>query len=1067
MVARREGHPVRKKHCFNLTFMSTTINPMAISPRQPLSGRMVLRIPGLDRRAHEVRDGKTLRVCTVNVNTFRGRGPEIVDMLRRRRADICCIQEVRYKADNTNNNVCVIRAGDAEYKLFYAGNNRGTGGVGILMTPEMGKSIQQIERHNDRIITVKTVWGGSIYHIFSVYAPQAGLPISEKLEFWENLEDIVSRIPERDGVLIAGDLNGHIGSDSRGFEEVMGRHGYGTIDDDGSRILNFCKNQNMRITNTLFQKDRERMITYKSGRAETQIDFILYRRKRQLHPKDCSVIPGEACLPQHRLLKSDFVVTDYRKRRWRGLQKVKVWKLRDESTRSDFQAKVAEVLSNRDCSDWTTVQSAIHGACADVCGVTSGRRGKQRETWWWCPAVQQAVKNKKAAFNTWQRSGQEVHKQIYRNMNKITKKAVSTARVNATRACCGELSTAEGKMKVYKMAKQMKRDKSDISGANFIKDEDDNILVDEGEVADRWRRYYNILLNSENQSRFEQVPKVEGPIPQVTSEEVRQALMQMKLEKAAGPSGVTSDMFRHAGDLGISVLTSVFRRAMDEERTPTEWANSLTVPLFKGKGDSLLCDKYRGLRLLEHAMKIWERVLLARLRPIIGIDAQQFGFLSGKSTTDAIYIARQLQEKYGAKKTKLYHIFVDLEKAFDKIPRNAITWALRRKGVPERLVRLVQALYHNSTSCVKVSGTMSAPFPIQVGVHQGSALSPILFITILDAVTETCRSGAPWELLYADDLVLSAETMDEVVGMFDDWRVAMESKGLKVNIDKTKLLISGKRMNTQIRVGNYPCGVCGRGVMANSILCVGCNRWVHQRCSGIQRGRLSRHEGVFRCRTCTDGSPPADESITTSGGIIEDVEQFCYLGNILSRDCHVERAIRARVAAAWKKWRDIGSLLCNRGIHLKVRAAVYDACIRSVLLYGSETWPMTQQLGDIVRHCDRRMLRLVTAATGRRMESRVLESSESILRVCGLPDITHVMKRNRLRYFGHVCRREEEDPLSVVRRHVAPGRVPPGRPKMTWETTLEQDLEDWNMSGVDVRDRADWRSRLMRRLTPP
>ena len=1063
MVARREGHPVRKKHRFTLIIMSHN-NPMALSPRQPLSGRRVRRISGLDRRAREVRAGKTLRVCTVNVGTFRGRGPEIVDMLRRRRADICCIQEVRYKGNRAN----VIRAGDAKYKLFYAGNDRGTGGVGILVKTEMEGNIQQVERHSDRIITVKTVWGGSIYHVFSVYAPQAGRSISEKLEFWEKLEDIVSNIPERDGVVIAGDLNGHIGSDARGFEEVMGRHGYGTIDDDGLRILNFCKNQNLRITNTLFQKDRERMITYKSGGAETQIDFILHRRKRQLHPKDCSVIPGEACLTQHRLLKADFVVTDYRRRRWRGLQKVKVWKLRDEATRSDFQAKLAEVLENRDHSDWTTVQNAVHSACSDVCGVTSGRRGTQRETWWWCPSVQQAVKNKKVAFKTWQRSGQEVHKQIYRNMNRLTKKAVSTAKLNATRACCRGLSTADGKMKVYNMAKQKKKDKSDISGANFIKDEDDNILVDNGQVADRWRRYYNILLNSENQSSFEQIPKVEGPIPQVTPEEVRQALMQMKLEKAAGPSGVTSDMFRHAGDLGISLLTSVFRRMMDEEQTPTEWANSLTVPLFKGKGDSLLCDKYRGLRLLEHAMKIWERVLLARLRPHISINAQQFGFLAGKSTTDAIFIARQLQEKYGAKKEKLYHIFVDLEKAFDKIPRNAITWALRRKAVPERLVRLVEALYHQSTSCVKVSGTVSAPFPVQVGVHQGSALSPILFITILDAVTETCRRGAPWELLYADDLILSAETMEEVMSMFDGWRVAMESRGMKVNIDKTKLLISGKRMNTQTRVGNYPCGVCGRGVGVNSILCVACNRWVHQRCSGIPRGRLSRHEGVFRCRTCTsDEGPPADESITTSGGIIEDVEQFCYLGNILSRDCHVERAIRARVAAAWQKWRDISSLLCNRGIHLKVRAAVYDACIRSVLLYGSETWPMTQRLEDVVRCCDRRMLRAVTAVTRRPGEWRMVESSEGILRACGLPDITDVMKRNRLRYFGHVCRREEEDPLSAVRRHVAPGRVPPGGSRKTWERTLEQDLEDWNMSNADVRDRTDWRSRLMMRLTPP
>ena len=96
-------------------------------------------------------------------------------------------------------------------------------------------------------------------------------------------------------------------------------------------------------------------------------------------------------------------------------------------------------------------------------------------------------------------------------------------------------------------------------------------------------------------------------------------------------------------------------------------------------------------------MKIWEHILLARLKNYVTIDPQQFGFLAGKSTTDAIFIVRQLQEMYGAKKRKLYHIFVDLKKAFDKVPREAVTWALRRKGVPERLVSM---LYDHSTSKV-------------------------------------------------------------------------------------------------------------------------------------------------------------------------------------------------------------------------------------------------------------------------------------------------------------------------------------------------------------------------------
>jgi len=125
---------------------------------------------------------------------------------------------------------------------------------------------------------------------------------------------------------------------------------------------------------------------------------------------------------------------------------------------------------------------------------------------------------------------------------------------------------------------------------------------------------------------------------------------------------------------------------------PSEWGNSYTIPVFKGKGDALLCGKYRGVRLLEHGMKLWEKILERRLKEVIEIDENQFGFQQGKSTTDAILVVRQLQEKYGEKR-KLYHVFVDLEKAFDRVPREMIVWALRRQKVPENLIILVMALY--------------------------------------------------------------------------------------------------------------------------------------------------------------------------------------------------------------------------------------------------------------------------------------------------------------------------------------------------------------------------------------
>ena len=130
--------------------------------------------------------------------------------------------------------------------------------------------------------------------------------------------------------------------------------------------------------------------------------------------------------------------------------------------------------------------------------------------------------------------------------------------------------------------------------------------------------------------------------------------------------------------------------------------------MFKGKGDPLDCGKYCGLRLLQHEIKIYEKKLDNRLKAVVKISDNQLGFTAGRGTTDGIFMLRQIQQKYSEKKKELFHIFVDLEKAFDRVPRAAIRWALRRQLIPERLVELVMELYSGSKSRVTAAGCTSS-----------------------------------------------------------------------------------------------------------------------------------------------------------------------------------------------------------------------------------------------------------------------------------------------------------------------------------------------------------------------
>ena len=275
--------------------------------------------------------------------------------------------------------------------------------------------------------------------------------------------------------------------------------------------------------------------------------------------------------------------------------------------------------------------------------------------------------------------------------------------------------------------------------------------------------------------------------------------MKMKSSKAAGPSGVVAVMLKASGDAGAIWATDVCNSVVNEGKIPEDWCKSWMVNVYKGKGDALECGLYRGIRLLEHVMKILERVVETRVRRIVKIDDMQFGFMAGKGTTDATFIVRQQQEKYLAKKKDLWISFVDLENAFDRVPRELVWWALRSLGVGEGLVTVIKVMYANTSTMVTLNGGVSGGFGVRVGVHQGSVLSPLLFIIVLEALSRRFRGGLSMELLYADDLVLLADCEDLLVEKIKVWKVGMEGKGLRVNMRKTKVMRCWCKSDSKIR----------------------------------------------------------------------------------------------------------------------------------------------------------------------------------------------------------------------------------------------------------------------------
>jgi len=173
---------------------------------------------------------------------------------------------------------------------------------------------------------------------------------------------------------------------------------------------------------------------------------------------------------------------------------------------------------------------------------------------------------------------------------------------------------------------------------------------------------------------------------------VRAVLKKMKRHKAPGLSGLVAEMIQAAGDTGTQWLLDLCNGIVNEGCIPEDWKSSVVLPIYKGKGDPMECGSYRGIKLLEQAMKVVEKIFEHGIRQQIEIDDMQFGFVKGKGTTNAIFMARQMQENIRVKSKMLYFGFVDLEKAFDRVPREVISWAMHKLRVEEWLVSAVMSM---------------------------------------------------------------------------------------------------------------------------------------------------------------------------------------------------------------------------------------------------------------------------------------------------------------------------------------------------------------------------------------
>lgn len=1008
----------------------SNLNLMAPSPQQLLNEQGVRRISGF-------------RLGTWNVGSICGRGTEVCEELRKRKVDLCCLQEVRWRGQGSR----FLGVKERRYKLWWSGNNVGTGGVGIFLTEELCEKVVEIRRRSDRVMSMVLVLENEVVRVISAYAPQSGKSEIEKENFYVELESEWDLKGKNEVVFVLGDFNGHVGKESEGFDGVHGGNGIGIRNVEGRRLLEFCDQKELCVGNTWFKKKEKRKVTFRAGENQTEIDFILTSKENRKYLKDVKVIPWEL---QHRLVVADInkrkIVKTFRKNK---IVKRRVWKLKDEEVRKNFADRVEQLVDVNADDIWKSFKEGVLQACDETCGTKRGRKSKG-DTWWWNEEVKDVVLKKKTAFKAFCVNRCEVTRAYYKSMKRQAKKVIGRVKKKEIEKQMDDLH--EKPNEIFNFLRLMKREGRDVEGGRCMRGKDGILCFTTEDRGKVWKTHMENIMNEENEwDHMVEVDVVEGPIEKVTQDEIIKAIKTMKPRKAAGPSEVSAELITASGEIGVGVMQKLCQNVLDGGGMPEEWKTSVVVPIFKGKGDAMSCGSYRGVKLLEHAMKIVERVIVWRIRKLVTLNENQCGFMPGKGTMDALFVVRRLQEEYRAKGRNLYMCFVDLEKAFDRVPRKVMEWAMRKKGLPEVMVKAVMSLYDGAKTKVKIDSKLTDEFSVEVGVHQGSVLSPLLFAIVVDVVTEEAREDLMWEILYADDLVLIAESMIELRKKFEKWKTAFEKKGMKVNLAKTKVMVCGLEGElTSSKID--PCGVCGKRVKINSVLCTRCKKWIHGRCAKVKRVTIAlSHQ--FVCACCkTEKKKEFDQSNQLCDDV-ETVKSFCYLGDKLNASGGCEAAVTARARLGWKRFREGEELLRGR-YSLKLKGKIYRTCIRPAIVYGSETWGLRESELEILRRTERAMFR---AMCGVKLVER--KNTIELMNMLGVKEcIVKVVTANAVRWYGHVLRRSEDNILKRALTFTAKGTRARGRPRKTWLNQVEGYVKKMGLKKDDCSNRSKWKN---------
>ncbi|KAK3542779.1 hypothetical protein QTP70_002978 [Hemibagrus guttatus] len=358
-------------------------------------------------------------------------------------------------------------------------------------------------------------------------------------------------------------------------------------------------------------------------------------------------------------------------------------------------------------SEWTMFSSSIVDAAIQSCGhkVSGAGRGGNPRTQWWTLEVRDAVKLKKESYRAWLARGTPEAAEAYRQAKRTTAMVVSEAKNRVWEefgeAMEKDYRTALGKF--WQTVRYLRRGKQ--LSANTVYSGGGELLALTGDIVGPWKEYFEDLLNPTDTPSIEEPEAEDSEVDSfITQAEVTEVVQQLLGGKAPGVDEIRPEYLKSLDVVGLSWLARLCNIAWRSGTVPLDWATGVVILLFK-KGDRRVCSNYRGITLLSLPGKVYSRVLERRVRPLVEprIQEEQCGFRPSHGTLDQLYTLHRVLEHSWEFAQPVHMCFVDLEKAFDHVPRGILWEVLWEYGICGPLLRAVRSLYNQSRSLVRIA----------------------------------------------------------------------------------------------------------------------------------------------------------------------------------------------------------------------------------------------------------------------------------------------------------------------------------------------------------------------------